>query len=172
MHFSYTGAVSFALILLMLVAPVTAEEVRRNDAALALIQCPWQQLHYSIMFESPRPGLRAMIFQGVHKIEVYARPSDDSRRVAYDIAHELGHAIDLTFNTDATRRKWMTLRGINPQTEWFGCDRCTDFGTPAGDFAETFAFLLLGPGNYYSRMAPPPTAEQIPALKPFFSVLQ
>jgi hypothetical protein len=62
----------------------------------------------------------------------------------------------------------MELRGIDPSTPWFGCDRCTDFKTPAGDFAETFALLLLGPGHFSGRIAPPPTVDQVNALKPFF----
>jgi hypothetical protein len=156
-------------LIFRLAVPLRAEPpAMRNQAAVALIPFPWQQLHYDIVFMPPQPGVRAMIFSAAHRIEVYARPSDDSRRVAYDIAHELGHAIDFTFNTAATRRRWMAVRGIDPATLWFGCDRCTDFSTPAGDFAETFALLLLGPGNFSGRIAPPPTADQIPALRPFF----
>ena len=64
----------------------------------------------------------------------------------------------------------MELRGIDPKTPWFGCSRCSDYKTPAGDFAETFALLLLGPGNFAGRIAPLPTAEQILMLKPFFDV--
>ena len=154
-------------------APLGAEPAATRDAAaLALIPFSWQQLHYKIVFLAPQQGVRAMIFPDQRRIEVYARPLDDARHVAYDIAHELGHAIDITFNTAETRRKWMILRGIDPAIPWFGCNRCTDFQTPAGDFAETFAFILLGPGNFSSRMAPAPTAKQIAALRPFFLLTQ
>jgi hypothetical protein len=156
-------------LMLLLSVPLGAEPAAtRNAAALGLIPFSWQQLHYQIVFMPPRQGVRAMILPGEHRIEIYARPLDDARRIAYDIAHELGHAIDMTFNTAETRRKWMGVRGIDPATPWFGCDRCTDFNTPAGDFAETFALLLLGPGQFSGRIAPPPTAEQITALRPFF----
>jgi hypothetical protein len=84
--------------------------------------------------------------------------------VAYDIAHEIGHVIDLTFNTAQSRREWMELRGIDPSTPWFGCNRCSDYNTPSGDFAETFALLLRGPKYFRSRIAAPPTADAIPAL--------
>ena len=146
----------------------SAPDVVRNEAALALIDFPWQQLKYNIVFVAPRQGFRAMTIARDHKIEIYARPADDSQLLAYDIAHELGHAIDLTQNTDDTRRKWMVSRGIDPATPWFGCNRCSDYNTPAGDFAETFAFLLLGPGHFAGRIAPPPAAEQIEILKSFF----
>jgi hypothetical protein len=162
----------FALIfmLALLAGPGSAEApANRNEAALSLIPFDWHQLHYNIVFLAPRRGVRAMIFPSQHKIEVYARPADDSRQLAYDIAHELGHAIDMTFNTADSRKQWMEARGIDPKTQWFGCSRCSDFKTPAGDFAETFAFLLLGPGNFSGRIAPPPKAEQVSALKAFFA---
>ena len=62
----------------------------------------------------------------------------------------------------------MELRGIDPATAWFGCDRCSDYNTPAGDFAETFARLLCGPKYYRSRIAALPAPEQIDALMQFF----
>ncbi len=134
-----------------------------------MIHFPWQQLNYQIVFLSPRPGLRAMTFPSQHRIEVYARPNDSASLMAYDIAHELGHAIDVTYNTPETRKNWMKLRGIDPSTPWFGCDACSDFETPAGDFAETFALLMLGPKDFQGRIAPPPTAQQLSGLQPFFS---
>lgn len=150
------------------VPPVPLSAQAREKAALDLIAFPWQKLKYDIIFMAPRPGFRAMIFPGKHKIEVYARPEDDSRLLAYDIAHELGHAIDVTRNTPETRKRWMKSRGINPATPWFGCNRCSDYNTPAGDFAETFALLLLGPGHFAGRIAPSPTTKQISDLTLFF----
>jgi len=102
--------------------PALSEQAR-EDAALALIGFPWQKLKFQIVFMPPRHGFRAMIFPDKHRIEVYARPQDDTRLLAYDIAHELGHAIDVTRNTSETRKKWMKSRGINPATPWFGCNR-------------------------------------------------
>jgi hypothetical protein len=147
---------------------IAKPDMVREKAALALIVFPWQQLHYDIFFMAPRPGVRAMTFFGKHRIEIYARPQDNARLLAFDIAHELGHAIDMTRNTGATRRKWMKARGIDPSIPWFGCSGCSDFNTPAGDFAESFALFLLGPGHFSGRIAPPPSAEQIPALASFF----
>jgi hypothetical protein len=140
----------------------------REKAALALIEFPWRQLQYDIVFMAPRPGVRAMTFPSQRRIEIYARPKDNAQLLAFDIAHELGHAIDATRNTAQIRQKWMKARGIDPATPWFGCSGCSDFNTPAGDFAETFAFFLLGPGHFAGRIAPPPSVKQIPELASFF----
>ena len=142
--------------------------VAREKAALALIEFPWQELQYDIVFMAPRRGVRAMTFTGEHRIEIYVRPEDDTHLLAYDIAHELGHAIDMTLNTAEIREKWMKARGIDPATPWFGCSGCSDFNTPAGDFAETFAFFLLGPGHFAGCIAPSPPVNQILTLAPFF----
>jgi hypothetical protein len=141
----------------------------QSQAALALIPFKWEQLHYDVVFLGPRKGFRAMTFSNKHLIEVYVRPQDDSSLIAYDIAHELGHAIDFTYNTPETRRKWMALRGIDPNTPWFGRDGKSDYETPAGDFAETFALLVCGPKYFQGRIAPAPAAAQVQELKAFFS---
>ena len=158
------------LLLSLLIVPLSfgAADSSQERAALSLITIPWRQLNYNLVFMAPRHGYRAMTFPSDRRIEIYLRPSDTPRMVAYDIAHELGHAIDLTFNTQTSRQKWMQMRGIDPSTPWFGCDACSDGRTPAGDFAETFAFLLLGPGHFTSRIAPPPAADQIRGLSVFF----
>ena len=137
-------------------------------AALALIDFPWQQLQYEIVFLPPRKGFRAMTIAKERRIEVYARPADDVALLAYDIAHELGHAIDLTRNTSESRRKWKEFRGIDSATPWFGCDRCSDYNTPAGDFAETFAMFLLGPEHFSGRIARRPNTDELQNLMSFF----
>jgi hypothetical protein len=164
----FYGVVLTVILAVLPIRLAAQDVVSRNEEALSLIKFPWQQLKYNIVFKAPRPGYRAMTYPKQQKIEVYVRPADDTRLLAYDIAHELGHAIDMTYNTHETRKKWMALRGIDPATPWFGCSRCSDYNTPAGDFAETFALLLFGPENFASRIAPPPTAEQLPLLRPFF----
>lgn len=151
-------------------ASLASTEARR-EAALALIPIPWQELGYEIVFMPPQHGYRAMTFGRHKRIEIYARSGDDVLMLAHDIAHELGHAIDLTYNTQSTRAAWMAVRGISPETPWFGCARCSDYRTPSGDFAETFSLLLLGSSHFRGRIAPCPTVEQLPDLARFFESL-
>jgi hypothetical protein len=142
---------------------------RRKAEVLAMIRFSWEKLGYEIVFLGPRPGYRAITKADKRRIEVYMRPGESALLQAYDLAHELGHAYDLVYNTPERRRRWRELRGIDPPTPWFPCNRCPDYNTPAGDFAETFAFLMLGPGNYNSTMALAPTPAQISMLTDFCS---
>jgi len=147
--------------------PEPPSDVRQRKAVLSLIRYPYHKLGYEIVFVGPRPGYRAMTLSNKHRIEVYVRPGDRPELLAYDLAHELGHAFDLEYNNSERRTRWRQLRGIEASMPWFGCNRCPDYDTPAGDFAETFAYLLLGPGNYHSRMAEPPDDAEVRALAAF-----
>jgi hypothetical protein len=147
--------------------PPPALQHDRKQAILSLIHYPWEKLGFNIAFLGSRLGYRAMTLTAPRRIEVYLRPGESEQQQAYDLAHELGHAFDLKYNDDARRRKWRELRGIKMSTPWFGCDACPDYATPAGDFAETFAFLLLGPGNFHSLIAPLPPIEKVPELADF-----
>lgn len=139
----------------------------RRSAVLSMIDYPWEKLGFKVFFMNARPGYRAMTLTSRNRIEVYVRPGEALDHQAFDLAHELGHAFDLVHNNEQRRKKWRELRGIDPSTPWFGCDACPDYGTPAGDFAETFAALLLGPGNYHSRIASLPRPEQAAELAAF-----
>ena len=138
-----------------------------GQAALALIHFPWQQLGFRISFLGRRPGYRALTFANEQRIEIYVKNGEAPSAMAYDIAHELGHVVDLGYNSDEQRMQWRKLRGIDPKTPWYGCSACADYDTPAGDFAETFAYLLLGPGDYHSQIAPAPRADQVEELARF-----
>jgi hypothetical protein len=155
------------VVLLPLLVP-PAFPAPRPESVLEMLPIQWQKLGYEIVFMPPRIGFRAMTFPAQHRIEVYARPQDNLDLQAYDIAHELGHAIDVTYNTAETRKQWMESRRIDPSTPWFGCDRCTDYSTPAGDFAETFAMFLCGPKYFRGRIAARPTSEEMTILSQFF----
>jgi hypothetical protein len=142
----------------------------RVEQALALIKYPWQDLGFEIVALGRRTGYRAMTLIDERRIEVYERAGETPDLVAFDLAHEFGHAFDLKYNDDQRRLQWKRLRGIRNNTPWFGCNGCPDYSTPAGDFAETFAYLLLGPGSYHSRMAPAPAQNQVAELASFCKI--
>jgi hypothetical protein len=142
-----------------------------SDAALALIRYPWRELGVHISFLGPRGGYLGRTFPQEGRIEMYVRPDENPTRLAYMLAHELGHMADWRWNTPARRQAWKAARQIPASTAWFGSAFAggDDLGTPAGDFAETFAFWQLGPVDYKSRLGPPPTSDQLAALVPLFN---
>jgi len=146
-------------------APQTAQD--KIAAAMARITYPWQQTGYRIVFSGPQPGMQGRTSpRSMGFIEIYVRPDETVDNLAHVIAHEIGHAVDLTYGNDQRRSVWLQLRGITPRP-WFTCSMCDDFSVPAGDFAETFAYWQVGDYSR-SRLAPPPTPAQLAQLVPLF----
>jgi len=145
-----------------------ASPEERGAAALARISYPWQQTGYTISFYGPRPGLYGRTGNGIRRIEIFVRPDESADLLAHVVAHEIGHAVDLTFNNAARRSQWLAIRGLDPSASWFTCSGCHDFDTPAGDFAETFAYWQTGPAIFRSVMAPPPSPAMLDQLRPLF----
>ncbi len=137
-------------------------------AALAQITYPWQQLGYQIVFLGPRPDLMGQTIFDAHRIEIYLRTGESQQMVAHVIAHEIGHAADVAYNTPERRQQWLNLRGASKSQPWFGCDSCDDFSSPAGDYAETFSFWQIGPNADFSHLGPPPSQDQLKQLIPLF----
>ncbi len=137
-------------------------------AALAQITYPWQQLGYQIVFLGPRSDLMGQTIFDAHRIEIYLRSGESQQMVAHVIAHEIGHAADVAYNTPDRRQQWLNLRGASPSQPWFGCSSCDDFSSPAGDYAETFSFWQIGPNADFSHLAPPPSPDQLNQLIPLF----
>jgi len=140
----------------------------RVSAALGRISYPWHQLGYRIVFMGPEPGLWGRTSQrSLSTIEIYVRPDESVDMLAHVIAHEIGHAADLVYGNDQRRSLWLELRGISSRP-WFTCSMCQDFTTPAGDFAEIFAYWQLGDFSR-SQLGPTPTPAQLSQLTPLFS---
>jgi hypothetical protein len=143
---------------------------RKGEAALARVNFPWRDLGFRIEFLPARAGYRAGMFPHENVIEVYVRPNLTVSETAYDIAHELGHAFDWRYNDATERAAFAAARGYAGRPTWFACSGCTDFETPAGDFAETFAYTVVGPVMFRSRLAPAPDAVELATLRPFFAL--
>ncbi len=148
-------------------APPPAPVAQVAAEALGRISYPWQRLGYQIVFTNGHPGLRGLTLPASHRIEIFVTPGESVEFVEHVIAHEIGHAVDFTYNDSARRSRWLQGRGIGADTVWFGCSGCEDFSTPAGDFAETFAYWQVGDADY-SRMAPAPDAASLASLTPLF----
>jgi len=145
-------------------------ERRRGAIMLARIRYPYWGLAFSIQFMGARNGYLGYTSYGDRRIEIYVRPcSQESDEVlTHTIGHEIGHAVDYTFGDAARRARWQSIRGIPASTPWYGCAACTDYDTPAGDFAETFAYWQVGPVGYRSTLVRPPSQAQLEAVGALF----
>src|SRR5205807_6358883 len=104
-------------------------------------------------------GYLGKTYLSVKRTEILVRPSETMELLTHVVAHELGHAIDLSYNTTSRRQAWQRLRGIPTSSAWMGCGGCRDFSTPAGDFAESFVYWQLGISS--SDLAPPPSPSAL-----------
>jgi hypothetical protein len=134
--------------------------------ALGLIAYDWQGSlpGWELRFLDPRPGYRGLTYPDERVVEVYVRQGDTPYVLAHVIAHELGHAVDVTWFDGADRARWTAARQLGAGTTWFVDSGGADFASGAGDFAESFAYWQVGPPAWFGELAPPPTVEQLQVL--------
>ncbi len=142
-------------------------EQRRGEAALARVDFDPARIGYEIRYLPARSEYYGMTYPQEHRIDVWVRPDQSLELLTHVTAHELGHAVDLVWNDGARRDEYLEARGLGSR-DWFTCDGCTDFSTPAGDFAEVFARWAVGATDFRSTLAPAPTSEQYERLERFF----
>ena len=146
------------------VAPLSSDRARQvAAAALGMVRYDWAARlpGWTLHFADARSGYRGLTFVERRAIEVYVRPGDSPEKVAQIVAHELGHAVDLTHLNAAGRAAWLAARGLPASTVWYpGRSGESDFGVGAGDFAESFAWMLAPQVQWSGRLAPPPTFAQ------------
>jgi hypothetical protein len=140
------------------------DDALRSVAAQALsrVRFDWRSVlaGWQVRFLPGRKGLRGSTFPDARVIEVYVRSSDDVAGLSHVIAHEMGHAVDVSRLGDVQRAAWKAARGADPAAPWFPAgDGVSDYASPAGDWAESFARWQTGVG-WYSQVGPPPNAVQ------------
>ncbi len=135
--------------------------------ALSQIWYPWQlQLpRWSLRFLPARPGFLGRTLWPDRIIEIYVRPGQLLDEVAFALAHELGHAVDLEHFDPTQRARWRRARQLPADLPWFGASDANDFGTPAGDWAESFAAWQIGVDHFQSQLAPAPDAAHCELLQ-------
>lgn len=134
--------------------------------ALDLIDYDWEVALplWTIDFIAREGNVAGLAWSAQSRIEVFVRRGDTATSLARVLAHELGHAVDLTYNTPETRRQWIAERGLDPGTPWWPGDTAGDFTSGAGDFAEAFAHWLLGTDDFRSELGPVPTDAELERL--------
>jgi hypothetical protein len=139
---------------------------RRGEAALASLAAGAERTGFSVTFAPARKGYMGLTHLQERRIEVFVRGCDvqSDELLRHVMAHELGHAYDTTHGNDGVRAAYQAARGIPASTPWYGCSGCTDFATPAGDFAEVYAQWVRGSADNRSELAGDPGPAELAAL--------
>ncbi len=143
--------------------PEITREQQVGADALRQLSYPWQQSlpGWEIRFLPGRHGLLGATWPEDLQIDLYVRAEHTADDLAHVLAHEMGHAIDVTWFSVADRAAWRAARGFAPDRPWFGQPGESDYAIPSGDFAEAFAVWQVGPARYRGVAGPAPTAEQL-----------
>ena len=153
-------------------APVDARcsgdgwQERRGQAALERLRRPADARAVEVRFLPARSDVLGLAHLKEGRLELFVRSCErqSDALVLHVLAHELGHLRDVSRLDDDQRAQWKAARGIPAETPWFGCDGCTDFATPAGDFAEVYAQWQRGARSSRSQLAPAASAAELDRL--------
>ena len=140
-------------------------EQRRGSAALASLLRPSDAQRYRVEFRPGRADVLGLAHLPERRVEIFVRScsAQSDSLLRHVIAHEIGHLIDAD-TMPARRTEWLRARGISPSMPWFGCDSCSDFATPAGDFAEVYAQWQRSASDNPSELAPAPSSAALAEL--------
>ena len=138
-----------------------AAEYERGMQAMALLRIRPQDAFpgWTVSFRKARSGLLGVTLVQERRVEIYVRLNRPITGTAHDLAHELGHVTDVTYNDDQLRAHYLALRNRPLTTPWWTCSGCGDMQVGAGDFAETFAMWAAPRFRFYSELAPVPSDE-------------
>ncbi len=138
-------------------------------SAEALLPFDWETIlpGWTIDYRSADDDFRGLTFPYDKSIELYVRSDDTARSLAGILAHEIGHAIDVTHLSDGERSEWRETRNIDDH-QWWPDAYASDFESGAGDFAEAFAFWAVQDPSS-SQIAYQPTTSQLAVLESILS---
>ncbi len=141
----------------------TERSSRLGSAALDRLSYDWETRlpHWRIDFVEGNDRVAGYTWSQERRIEVFVRPNASSADLARILAHELGHAVDVTLNSGEERQAWLAQRGASEATPWWPSSGAADFETGAGDFAECFAVWLVGSEDYRSVVGPVPSVADL-----------
>ena len=124
----------------------------------------------TVSFKPARAGYLGLTYPARGHVDLFVRScsAEPTALLRHVMAHEMGHAHDAKSMTAAERSAYKAMRGIPASTPWFGCSYCSDFATPAGDFAEAYAQWQRGASDSRTKIAKVATQAELTKLAALF----
>lgn len=143
-----------------LTPPASTRAARAGDELLRELQIDLDRLlpGWTLDVLGPRTGFRGLTFPFEHRIEVYVQGDEPHDKLLHIVAHEIGHAVDVTYLTADERTMFQHARGTADLAWWVEAGG-SDFASGAGDWAECYAWMTLHRGPWYSKLGGQPSAE-------------
>jgi len=140
-------------------------QAKRGARALASLRHP-VPAGVTVSFKPARSGYLGLTYPARGHVDLFVRScaAESASLLRHVSAHEMGHAFDAKSMTTAERATYKALRGIPASTPWFGCSYCSDFATPAGDFAESYAQWQRGASDSRTKIAKVATQAELTKL--------
>jgi hypothetical protein len=145
-------------------------QARRGQRALASLRDTGQRSGVTVSFLGAKSGYLGLTYPAAHHVDVFVRScgAESAALLRHVVSHEMGHAYDAAHMTSAMRDQYLAMRGIPAGTPWFGCNYCTDFNTPAGDFAETYSQWQRSASDSRTQIAPMPNPSRLAEIAAAF----
>jgi hypothetical protein len=143
---------------------------KRGQHALSTLKDTGQRSGVTVSFKAAKSGFLGLTYPTRRHVDVFVRScsSESAALLRHVVSHEMGHAYDAAHMTAAMRESYKAMRGIPAGTPWFGCSYCTDFNTPAGDFAETYSQWQRSSADSRTQIAPMPGPAQLAKIAAIF----
>lgn len=144
--------------------------VASGPVALESIPFDWQRLlpGWTIEFAGFHEELLGGTSWQDQQITIWVRPEQTIGQIRHVIAHELGHALDVTYFDEAVRVRWMVARGFEADEAWWPESGENDYSSPAGDLAEAVASWVNGT-EHWAGTGRVPTDADIALLRELLS---
>jgi hypothetical protein len=145
--------------------PIPTWYERLGAEVLGELAFPWSTRlpGWTVRFLPGRDGLLGGTWTYERRIEIYIRPCQPRHDVAFTVAHELGHAVDVALLSEADRLEWKRQRGLDASVPWWVDSGASDLSSGSGDWADAFAVWQVG-GTSHSRVAGQPTPADLALL--------
>ncbi len=138
-----------------------------SHSTMDKVTYPWKEdlAGWTIEFVEGESEIAGYTWSHEQRIQIFVRDNSTVDSLYRVLAHEFGHAVDVSLNSGDERRQWLTQRG-QPNLQWWPDSGKADFQTGAGDFAEVFAvWMIKDSSDFRSQVGPTPSPADLELME-------